>query len=522
LSNKLVEIAEDSARGGFFLFTGNALSLVILAIGSIIVARLLGPENYGLLALSLVVPSILAGLIDLGVNPALTRFSAKLRAEGKNQLAANMLKSGFLFKLITGIAMSAICFTFSDIFATYILNRPGISFLVKLTSLQIIFQTVLTTLHSAFIGLDKTEGSALIMNTQSIAKTTLAPLLVVLGFGVVGAIAGHVASYMIACLAGSLILYKYYENLGKPSNNSFSRNLKAMLRYGFPLYLSALLTIILSQYQTIILAFFVSNVEIGNFTIATNLSSIISVLVFPLGVLFPVFSKVNPNGTELKKIFKLSVKYTALFIVPATVIAATLSKDLVYTLYGHNYSSAPTFLSLYVLTFLYAGLGSIVLGYLFSGIGETSSVFKCNLINLLVFVPLAPILIMLYGVPGLIVAFLTSGIISLAYGLFIATTKIHANLDLKASSRIYLSSLLSTIPLLAFLHISPFNSLPNLIIGGSLFLLTYLTLTPLTGAITHTDLENLNLILNRIKIVWPLIRPVLTYEAKLLSTSPQK
>jgi len=36
--------------------------------------------------------------------------------------------------------------------------------------------------------------------------------------------------------------------------------------------------------------------------------------------------------------------------------------------------------------------------------------------------------------------------------------------------------------------------------------------------ITHTDLESLKLILSRIKILWPLIRPVLTYEAKLLPT----
>lgn len=75
MSDKLTEIAEDSARGGFFLFTGNALSLIILAVGSIIIARLLGPENYGVYSLSLVVPSILAGLIDFGISSALIRFS---------------------------------------------------------------------------------------------------------------------------------------------------------------------------------------------------------------------------------------------------------------------------------------------------------------------------------------------------------------------------------------------------------------------------------------------------------------
>jgi len=520
MSNKLTEIAEDSARGGFFLFTGNAFQLIILAIGSIIIARLLGPEDYGLYSLSLVVPLILAGLIDLGVSSALTRFSAKLKAEDKPQLAAGMLKSGLFFKLTLGIAMFAICFTFSDTFAIYILNRPEMGFLVKLASSLILFQAIYSTLSSVFIGLDKMQGSALIMNTQSIAKTTLSPLLVVLGFSVVGALMGHVASYIIAGLVGSLLFSQYYKRLGKASNNSFSGNLKAMISYGFPLYLSALLGLILSQYQTLILAFFTSNVEIGNFIIATNLSSMITVLIFPLSALFPAFSKLNPSSNELNKVFKLSVKYTSLFIIPATLIIAILSKDIVYTLYGYSYNLAPPFLSLYILTFLYAGAGSIVLGYLFSGIGETRVAFKTNLINLLVFIPLAPILTMLYGVSGLIITFLTSSLLSLTYGLQVAIKKMNVNLDFKASLRIYLTSFLSATPTLIFLQLSPLNNLPNLIIGASLFLLTYLTLTPITGAITTPDLENLKPILSKIKILWPLLKPLLSYEAKILSVLP--
>lgn len=44
MSNRLVEIAEDSARGRFSLFLGDASSTIILAVGSILVARLLGPR----------------------------------------------------------------------------------------------------------------------------------------------------------------------------------------------------------------------------------------------------------------------------------------------------------------------------------------------------------------------------------------------------------------------------------------------------------------------------------------------
>ncbi|MGQ9468428.1 MAG: oligosaccharide flippase family protein [Nitrososphaerales archaeon] len=338
-----------------------------------------------------------------------------------------------------------------------------------------------------------------------------------LGFSVIGALTGHILGYMMAALVGSLILFKYYRKLGKPSGNSFKGNIKVMLGYGFPLYLSALLGLFLSQYQIIILAFFASNVETGNFSIAINLSSLINILIFPLMALFPAFSKVNPDGDELKRAFKLSVKYVALLIIPVTIIVAILSKDIVYTLYGHSYDLAPLFLSLYILGFLYTGLGSIALTYLFSGIGETRVVLKCNLINLSIFLPLAPILTMLYEVPGLIVAFLTLTLLSLTYGLFIAIKRINVNFDFKISLRIYLASFLSALPMFTFLRFSSLSSFYNVVIAGSIFIITYLTLLPLIGAIHGTDLENFKVIFKRLKIVWPIIKLGLNYEGKILN-----
>ena len=196
---------------------------------------------------------------------------------------------------------------------------------------------------------------------------------------------------------------------------------------------------------------------------------------------------------------------------------AILSKDIVYILYGHSYNLTPFFLSLYILQFLYTGLGSVVLGYLFNGIGETRVVFNWNLINLSIFLPLAPILTMFYGVPGLIVAFLLSSLLSLFYGLRIAIKRINVNIDLKASLRICLASFLSAIPIIAFLQFSSLNSFYNVIICGSIFLIIYFTVLPLTGAIQESDLENFKIILRRLKIVWPIVRLAIIYEAKILN-----
>lgn len=516
MSKRLIDIAEDSARGGFFLFTGNASSLIILAVGSIVVARLLGPENYGLLALSLVVPSMLAGFTDLGISLALTRFPAKYRAEGENGLAACVLRSGFTFKLVLGISTSLVCFAFADVFAAYVLNRPGIGYLIRVGSILVLLQTILVALTSSFMGLDRMEGCAFVMNAQAVAKTIASPLLVALGFSVIGALTGHVLGYAIAILSGLPLLLKYYRGLGRPCKDGFGGSIKAMLTYGFPLYFSAILAYFLGQCQTLILAFFASNVEIGNFNVAVTLSTAMSVLTFPLGVLFPAFSKLNPDSEELRRLFRLSVKYTAILIVPASIGMAVLSRDLVYLIYGRSYWLAPLFLSLYALTFLYAGLGSLVLTHFFSGIGETKVVFKSNLINLFAFLPFAYALTMLYRVPGLIIALLVSGIFPLSYSLFIAKKKFQAGFDAKASLKIYLASSLSALLTFTFIHLYHQSSFINVVVGVPIFLIAYLTLLPLVRGVSEQDLDNFELIFGKNRVLKPIIKSLRAYEDELL------
>jgi O-antigen/teichoic acid export membrane protein len=516
MSNRLVEIAENSARGGFFLFSGNASSTIILAVGSIAIARLLGPEYYGIFSLSLVAPAILIGLIDLGVNSALTRYSAKLRAEGRADLVASVLKSGFLFKLLLGISTSALCYTFSDSLATYLINRPEMGFYVRFASILILFQTTFVTLNSAFIGLDRMRGNALLMNIQAIVKTALSPLLIVLGFSIIGAISGHVLSYAVAGGVGSLILFKYCKGLANSSNLNFSGNLKTMLSYGLPLYFSGLLMLISGQFQTIILAHFTSNVEIGNFQVAGLLSTMVTLLTFPFTVLFPAFAKLNPDEDEFKKLFKMAVKYTALLIVPASVAVAIMARDIVYLLYGSGYNLAPIFLSFYILIYAYAGLGYVVLEPMFDGIGETKTVFKYYLVNLCVFVPLAAVFTLFYGVLGLIGALLVSNLCSLVYGLFVAGRRFGVRPSIEESMKTYLAAGLSTVPTLVFLHFSPFNHFSNVLIGGSVYLLAYLTLTPLVGGVCKHDLENLKMIFSRVRFAWVIVKPLLGYEERLL------
>ena len=71
---KAVEMARVSAKGGFNVLWGLVVSTVISAVGTIIIARLLGPDNYGLYAIALTAPSLISTFRDWGINTAMIKY----------------------------------------------------------------------------------------------------------------------------------------------------------------------------------------------------------------------------------------------------------------------------------------------------------------------------------------------------------------------------------------------------------------------------------------------------------------
>ncbi|MBT0159174.1 oligosaccharide flippase family protein [Candidatus Bathyarchaeota archaeon A05DMB-2] len=514
--NEIMQVAESSAHGGMYLFIGNALSTGILAVSSIIIGRLLGPDNYGLFSLAIVVPSLLVGLIDFGIVSAITRFCAKFRAEGNDCSVRRVVKYGIIFELIVGLIASLFCFTFSDSLSLLVINRPEAGFYVRIGSFLILFQALFNVISAAFIGLNREKINVLVMAVRAFTKFSLSPLLIIVGFGIFGALLGHVVCYVIAVAVGvvylSLLLYKGHTD-DDPSPGIF----KTMLRYGAPLYISGLLGLFLLQYQTIILAHFASNAEIGNFQVATLFETAMAVLSYPFIALFPAFSKLTNENGQLGQFFRRSVKYTAMLVIPATIAIAVLANDIIYVFYGSDFTLAPTFVAFYILLNLFAGFGTSVLGYLFNGIGRTDVALKSALINFVVFLPASLILTFLFGVMGLIGSLFVCSFFTLTYSLAVTYKQVKTFPDLQSSARIYAASALSALALFGFLKISPFSSFPNLVLGCAIFFFLYLTLLPIIGVLTFTDLDLFKQLFLKIKGVRIALRLLISYETKILS-----
>lgn len=514
--SKASEMARVSAKGGFNLMWGLVASTVISFVGILAITYILGAQNYGLYSIAIVGPSLIATFRDCGVNSAMVKYSAQYNVENKEKIRS-IIVSGLIFEIILGLSLSILSFALSPFIASS-LHRPTIVPLIQIASFFILAGALVNTATAAFTGLEIMHYYSFMLIIQSTIKTGLIIGLVLLGFGTLGAITGYTVSALIAGSTGVILVWTIYRLLPKSANSKtevFS-TIKTMLRYGIPVSIATILTGLLTVFSSYILAFYITdNAAIGNYNLAVAFSVLITFFATPVTtMLFPAFSKLDyrKDRETLKNVFQYSVKYASLIVVPVTALVIALAKPGIGFIYHNSYASAPLFLALISVTYLYTALGSLSISNLLLGQGFTRLNMGLSVLQVGVGFPVYFLLISQFGVIGLIASSLTVGLPSLFVGLVIIKKRFGVSVNWLSSAKIVLSSaitsvstyiLISKIPLTKFLFVSV--TLQQLIIGVVAFVIIFILVATITRTIDKDDVASLRQITGSLG---PLRRPL--------------
>ncbi len=442
---------------------------------------------------------------------------------GQHKQIARLIRNGLLFKLVIGLGLFLVCFALSDYLATDVLKRPDITVYIRFASTTIIARVITTTAFSAFVGLDRMEYSALTMNVEAFSKAVISILLVILGFSVMGALIGLVLSFLIGGILSSALLYfRLYQPLTSRQDeddvgSGWKDSIKLLVIYGSPLYVSALLLGIATQFQSITLGFFTSDYDIGNFKASLNFVSLLSALTLPMATsLFPAFSKFKKGSEKVKTFFGLATKYASLIVVPSALLTIVLSREIIVTVYGESFTSASIYLSLHATLFLLIGLGHKVQISLFNGLGKTRETLKLTLIEFVLFLILAASLTSVLGVIGLIASILASSIVATLYGACAAKSRCKVEFNHTLIIRIYLIALASALPAFLCTRLQSFPATFIIVLASLVYSISYLTLLPLGRAITRQELKDVDAVIKKIGPLKWIANLVLKYEYAIL------
>lgn len=550
--DKALEMGKSSATGSFHLLLGVAGSTIIMAVGIILLGMLLPQDQYGLYGIAMIPSSMINFFRDWGINSALTKQIASLRVDGRNDEIHDVIVSGVVFEIISGVVLTLVCFALAWPLALLLSpeNVGELSVYISVMSLSVFAGAIAAAAAGIFVGFERMRLNSFTQVFQAIIKASLGPFLIILGFGALGAIYAAMLSILAGGIVAILIVYfALFRPLRKCKTGKcdIKTTLRPMLQYGLPLTFSSIVIGVLPLIFTTTMTVYAGTTMMSNYFIAANFAVLLTFVSIPIATaLFPVFSKFDPENEPglAKTVFASSVKYTAIFLVPATLLLITLATPLVNTLFPKDgilqslfvvdaepkFPYAPLFLVLSCIVYLFVLVGNISLGTFQTGIGQTKQIMKQSALSLAFGLPLAYFLVSyfasiggpLYAVIGGLIGSLIASMPGMIWGLVWIWKKYHVKADFGVSGKVFFASVLASI---ATFLIVGFLSVPDIVVlvaGFFVFLFIYLAAAPLLGAINQVDIENFRAMFSGLGVVSKILSLPLLFMQKMCKQNVEK
>lgn len=332
----------------------------------IVLARLLTPSDFGLIAMLLVFTSVAALLVDSGFGTALVQ---RQRTSADDETTVFISGLAISATLGTGLWFSApaIASFYSQPLLTPLTRL--LLFVLPLSGLAAVPDALLTQ------RLDfRSRANAEIY--ASLFSGAVAIVLAWRGFGVWSLAWQSIVS--IGMRAALLWLYSRWRPRGSFRLSSF----RSLFRFGSFMLMSNLLNTLSLRLQSLLIGRLFDSRALGYYTLAQNTQQ--APAQFMSGVLnrvgLPVFSTVANQREKLVSALRLSLRVAIFVFVPCMIGIAVVAKPLIAMLYGPSWTPAAPLLTVLALSATFWPLHVLNLAAI-GACGRSDLIFRLELIK---------------------------------------------------------------------------------------------------------------------------------------------
>ena len=366
-------LARAGARGALWQGLAQTISKAIVLVTTIVLARLLSPQEYGLVALALVLLTYTETVADAGVAQALVYL----------RRGAETARAALLLCLLCGVVLAAALAGAAPALASAF-GHSEVTPLIRVLALSVL-ATSLSAVPDALLrrALEFQRLTvAAVVRAAATGGVTLGLLLT--GHGAlslaVGTVAGSVG-YALACwlLLGERVSWQVWRARRK--------ELATALRFGGPVAGGSLAARLIFDIDYLIVGALLGAQALGYYTLAFRLPELIIINVFFVlsTVLFPLYSRARADRSRLQRGYLMSMQIQSLYGVTAGIGLALVSPVVVPLVFGDPWSGAVVPL---MLLSLYAAARSLGVGAneVYKALGRPGlsvSVAFCRLVVLL-------------------------------------------------------------------------------------------------------------------------------------------
>lgn len=389
-------LKEKAVTGMFWSFSDSMATQVTQFIIGLILARILSPEEFGLVGMITVFLAISQSLADGGFGEALIRKKDATDAD---------YSTVFYFNLLASIAIFAVFYVLAPVIASFY-GRAELTDIARVLGVIILLNAISITQRTRLTKKIDFRQQMKINLMSALVSGAVAIVMALKGFGVWSLVwRSVIRSLMQTVLLG--ISNRWIPSL------VFSRDsFKSLFSFGSKLLLTGLIDTIYNNIYMLIIGKFFAATQLGYYTRADQFSRLVShnLTRTVQRVSYPVLSLVQDDSKRLREGYRKLIKATMFITFFMMLGMAAMAEPMIVTLIGEKWLPSVEYLQLLCLAAALYPLHALNMNIL-NITGRSDLLLKLEVVKKLLAVPVIVIGIIL-GIRMLLVGMVLHSLIS--------------------------------------------------------------------------------------------------------------
>lgn len=368
-------------------FWSFALRLVVRSLSSvrtIILARLLLPEDFGVMGIALITMVFMESFTQTGFKAALVQHKGDIRP---------YLDTAWTLELLRSLLLAGALVLAAPYVASFF-NAPA-TMIVRVMAIGVLL-TGLKNIATVYFQKDLEFQKKFVFEVAEPVCAVAVGIALALLLQNVWALVFSILAGRAAQVVASYLVKPYHPRLRLDWTKA-----KELYHFGVWMSLNSILYFFARRGDALVVGKVLGPVSLGVYELGRRLSDMATREISSVSseVAFPTFAQIQDDLPRLRKIYFTSLELVATIAIPIAVILSLLAEPVISLVLGEKWLSVAS-----VLPFLAISGGILAVcttgGALFRGVGRPGLSFGASLVRVATMLVLIPLLIKEYGIAG--------------------------------------------------------------------------------------------------------------------------
>ncbi|OHE29387.1 MAG: hypothetical protein A2Y45_00520 [Tenericutes bacterium GWC2_34_14] len=392
----------QTSKGIFWKIAENFGTAVVGFIVQIILARILFPEDYGILAITLVFINIANVFVTSGFTSAIIQ---------KKELSELELSSIYYINLLISFVLFIIIIIFTPLISTFY-NMPILKIILPVQSFILIlsgFNSIYTTLLTRKLEFKKSFNFKIL---AVFVQGVVGILLAVYGFGIWALIISNYFNYFIS----TYFVRRYIR--WRPTRQFSLKTALELFKFGKNILFLSLINIGYNSFKTLLIGRSYDSKTLGYFSKGEQIPNLLMVNTDGAinSVMFPVLSKSQDDPKKLIKIYSRGISLTTFLTFPMMLGLFILADSVILVLLTEKWANSIIYMQ--ISTLICMTWPFSMRNQALNSVGKSHVSFKLDLLIKIITIILMIVSIK-FGILYLLLANLLGSIIAIFIGFYV-------------------------------------------------------------------------------------------------------